>query len=108
MHSVDQEYMKNNILRVESREFSIRNRISEELARSELEAMDRDAQFAFLYQDQQLKIAVRENQRQAREAVSQAVQESSESYDVLMMQEFQGVQTHMKDDWKNMIGGWHK
>ena len=36
-------------------------------------------------------MAVREYQQQARDAVGQAVQESSESYKVMMMQEIQGI-----------------
>ena len=60
---------------MESRELSNRNSISEELARCELEAMERDAR--------------PRNQRQARDAVNQAVQESSASYGVLMTQEVQ-------------------
>ena len=54
--------------------------------------MERDARFALFYQDQQFKIAVREHQRQAREAVNQALRESSDNYEVMMMQEFQGIQ----------------
>ena len=65
---------------------------SEELARSELDAMERDARHALFCQHHQFQIAVREYQRQARDAVNQAVQESSESYQVLMMQVIQGVQ----------------
>ena len=45
------------LLRVESQEFSIRTRISEEAARSELESLERDARFALFYQDQQFRIA---------------------------------------------------
>ena len=71
---------------------SITNKISEKMARSEFEAMERDARYALFYQDQQFKIAVRRFQRQARDAVNQAVRESSENYVVMMMQEFQGNQ----------------
>ena len=35
-----------------SQELSIINRISEDVARSELEAMERDVRYAFFYQDQ--------------------------------------------------------
>ena len=62
------------------------------MARSELAARERDARLALLYQDQSFKIAVRENQRQARESVNHAVRESSETNEVTMMQEFQSVQ----------------
>ena len=61
------------LLRVDSQELRIRNRISEDTARSELEAMERDGRYALFYQDQQFKIAVREYQRQARDAVNLAV-----------------------------------
>ena len=61
-------------------------------ARSELEAMEKDARYALFYRDHQFQIAVREDQRQTRDVVSQTVQESPESYEVLMMQESQGVQ----------------
>ena len=67
---------------MESHETSIRNIISEETACSELEAM----------QDQQFRIAVHEHQRQAREAMNQAVRESSENYEVMMTHEFQCIQ----------------
>ena len=77
---------ENMILRMESQDI-----ISVEMARSELEPLERDARYALSYQDQPLKIAVREYERQARDAVSQAVRESSESYEVMMMQEIQGV-----------------
>ena len=76
----------------ESLELSIRNRISEELTRSELGAMERDARLALFYQDQQNRIAVHEHHRQARGAVNQAVRESSENYKVVMMQKFPGIQ----------------
>ena len=62
----------------------------EALARSELEAKERDARHELFYENHQLQIAVREYSRQARDAVSQVVQESSESYEVMMMQEIQG------------------
>ena len=55
---------------LESQESSIKNTISEEMARSELEAMERDVMIS------NSKIAVREYQRQARDAVNQAVRQS--------------------------------
>ena len=45
-----------------------------------------------IYQDQQFKIAVREHQRQGTEAVTQAVRQSSDNDEDLMMQEFQSIQ----------------
>ena len=75
----------NITLRMESQELSIRNRISEDMARSELEVMERDARCALFFQDQQFKIAVRQYQRQLRDAVNQAVRESSENYEVMMI-----------------------
>ena len=93
----------NIIWRVESQELSTRNRISEEVARSELQAMEEDTRNACFHQDQPFRIAVREYQRQARGAVNHAVQASSESYEVLMMQKVQGV-----DEWKKMKEEWHK
>ena len=80
------------MLRMESQELGIRKRISEEVARSELETMERDARFALFCCNQKFKIAVWEHQRQAREAVSQAVQESFNSYDVVIMLDIQGLQ----------------
>ena len=59
---------------------------------AQLEAMERNARLAPFYQDQLFEIAVREHQRQAREAVDQALSEPSEHYEVMMMQEIQGVQ----------------
>ena len=38
------------------------------------------------------KSQCREYQRQARDAVNQAVRESSENYEVMMMLEFQGIE----------------
>ena len=62
------------------------------MARSERETMERDARFALFHNDQKFKIAVWEHQRQAREAANQAVRESSENCDVVMMLEIQGTQ----------------
>ena len=53
--------------------------------------MKKYARYALFYQSHLVKIAV-ENDRQARDAVNQAVQESSESDDVPMMQNIQGFQ----------------
>ena len=77
---------------MESQNSRTRRRISEELARSEIEAMERDARDALFYQNNQFHIVVREYQRQARDAVSQAVQESSESYEVMRTEEIQSIQ----------------
>ena len=74
---------ENIILRAESQELSIRNRISEEMAHSEVEALERDVRHTFLYQDPQFKLAVREYPRQARDAVNQAVGESPENYEIM-------------------------
>ena len=49
---------ENVILRMESQELSTRKRMSEHVARSELEAMDRDARCALLNQNHQFQIAV--------------------------------------------------
>ena len=86
---------ENVTLRMESQESSTRKRISEELVRSALEAMERDARHASLNQNHQFQTAVREYQRQARDAVSHAVRESSESCEVMIMQEIQGVQNRL-------------
>ena len=58
-HCMDQEDMKTFLRKEFSGLFSVRNIFSEELARSELEAMERDARFAVFYQDQQSKVAAR-------------------------------------------------
>ena len=42
----------NIIFRMASQYLSIRNRISEDVARSELEAMERDDRYSFFFQDQ--------------------------------------------------------
>ena len=62
------------------------------MARSEIEAMERDALYALFFEYKQFKIADREYQRQARDAVNQAESESSENYKEMMMQQLQGVQ----------------
>ena len=54
--------------------------------------MERDVCYAFFFQDQHFKIAGREYQREARDAVNQAVRESLENYEVTVMQEFQSIQ----------------
>ena len=64
-----------------------RSAFSDALARSELVAMERDARHAFFCQTHDF-LNCRENQRRARMAVNQAVQETSECYEVLMMTEF--------------------
>ena len=74
---------ENISLTMESQELSIRRIMSEEVAGSELEQMERDHEF---------QIAVREYQRRAIDAFSQAVHQLSESYEAMMMQEFQGIQ----------------
>ena len=74
---------ENITLKMESRVLSIRNRISEDVARSELEATERDARCALFYQYQQFKIAVREYQK---------IGERYENYEVMTVQEFQGIQ----------------
>ena len=48
---------------------------------AQLEAMERNARLALFYQDQLFEIAVCEHQRQAREAVDQALSEPQGSYD---------------------------
>ena len=53
--------------------------------------MEKYARYALLHQDQRFKIAVREYQRPARDAVNQA-ERSSENNEGTMFQEVQGVQ----------------
>ena len=77
---------------MESQEPSIRNRISEDVARSELQAMERDPLHALLNQDQKFKIVVGEYQRHARDVVNQFVKESSDKSEVTMMQAFRSIQ----------------
>ena len=59
---------------------------------AQLEAIERNARLAPFYQDQLFEIAVREHQRQAREAVNQALSEPSGHHEVMMMQEFRCIQ----------------
>ena len=59
---------------------------------AQLEAMERNARLAPFYQDQLFEIAVREHQRQAREAVTQALSEPAGHCEVMMMQEFRCIQ----------------
>ena len=107
---------ENMILGMESQELSIRSRISEEMARSELEAMERDARCAFFYRDQQFEIAVRGYQRQARDAVCQATTESSDNYEIMMMQEFSRCSESiwrilwkkMKEEWRTCSASKHE
>ena len=54
-HGMDREDVKNITLSMDSQEFSIRNRISEELTRSDLGSMERDGRFALLNQGQNSK-----------------------------------------------------
>ena len=85
-------------LRMEVRELNTRNRMSEEMARSEHEAMEKDARCALFHQKKHFQSAVREYQRQATDAANRAVQESSESCEVLMIQEIQGVQNRYEGE----------
>ena len=57
------------LLRMEAQELRGWQRISEEIARSELESMEREARRSFFYQAHQLR-------RQGREALSRAARES--------------------------------
>ena len=87
----------------------IRNRISEDVARSELEAMERDARYALFCQDQWFKIALWDYQRQARDAVNHAVRESSGNYEVTMIcQKFKVFNIDTKGEWKKMKEERHK
>ena len=76
-----------------SERLSIGNRISEYVARSELEAMERDARFSFFYQrlGNSESQSVKTKDRQ-EEAVNQALRESSANFEVVVMQEFQSLQ----------------
>ena len=67
-----------NIFLMESQELTTKNKISGELARSDLDAMEKDARHAMFSHNHLFKIAVREFWRQARDAVHQALKESSE------------------------------
>ena len=58
--------------RMESQELSTRNINSAEMTRNELEALEKDARYALFHQKKQFQIAVREYQRQPRDAVNQA------------------------------------
>ena len=70
---------ENVILRIETREFCTNNRISEEAVLNEIGAMQRDARSTLFLQSQRFQSAIRELQSRAREAVNQAVHESSEN-----------------------------
>ena len=83
---------ENIILRMESQELRIRNSISEETAHSEFKAMERNARYVLFYQDQQFKMQSHKHPRQVRDTVNQAVRESSEKFEIMMLQEFQGCQ----------------
>ena len=54
--------------------------------------MERDDRYALFYQNHLFQIKVREFRRDARDAVSQAVQESSKNFEVQMTQEILGGQ----------------
>ena len=97
---------ENIVLRMESQELSIRNRIFEEMARSQLEAMERETHVdRYSFKISNSKIAVREYQRQARDAVNQAVRESSEKCEIVMMQEFS---RYSKSIWRTNGSKWKK
>ena len=76
------------LLRMEAQEIAERHKISEEMARAELESMQREARHAFFRQNHQFQ----EHQRHAREAFCRAVRESSENYEFMMVQELQSLQ----------------
>ena len=63
---------ENSILRMNLRSKAPETESLIHIARSELEAMGKYARYALLHQDQRFKIAVREYQRPARDAVNQA------------------------------------
>ena len=54
MHCMKQEDMKRLPGEYKLQELSTRNIISEELARSDLEAMEKDARYALFYQNQEM------------------------------------------------------
>ena len=90
----------NFALRMESQGLSIRKN-AKAMARSELEATERDARCALFFQDQLFKIAVRGYQILARDAVNQAVTESAEIYGVVM-QSLKLFRVDMRNEWKIM------
>ena len=58
--------------RLEAQELSCSHRILEEVARNELEAMEREARHALFYQDHHFRFPVEEHQRSIREALCSA------------------------------------
>ena len=76
---------------MDAQQFKTKNRVSEELARNYLEAVERDARSVLFRQNQTCQIAAREYQIRARDTVNQAVQESSQRYEVMMLEELQAV-----------------
>ena len=78
-------------LRTDSQEVSTRNRMSEDNA-----SKSKPSKKTLITQSSikvnNSKVTVREYQRQARDAVNQIVQEPSDRYEVLMMQEIPSVQ----------------
>ena len=83
------------------RDSSTRNRISEEMARSELEAMEKNSSFRVIcWQNQQFQIAVREYQRQARDAFR-----NFWSSDDARKSKCQN--SKWRTNWRNMKEEWH-
>ena len=99
---------ENITLSMESQELRIRNRNSEEMARIELEAMERDARCAYSIQINNFKIAVRENQRQkrCRQSGCERIFRQLRNYDDAKNFKVFGID--MKDEWKKMKGERHR
>ena len=79
------------IWRIEGQEVCFGDRICGEMARSEIESLEK-GRHALCHKNHQLRDAVEDHQRQAREALSQAVRESSENCESMMVQEIQNLQ----------------
>ena len=83
------EECENLVFSIQTQELGVQKRISEETARNELKAMERDARYAISHQNLQSQLAVRECQRRARDAVDQ---ESSDNYESMVEQGVQMIQ----------------
>ena len=78
--------------KIEVNELRRASRITRRVAHTEKSAMEQNTRLALFHQNEQFQLAVREHQRRARDAVSQAVLDSSDRLEVTLSLELRQAQ----------------
>ena len=86
--------MKNDLQSIGVNELSRRSRKTHRRAQDEVSAMEQSSRLASVHQGQQFQHAVREHQRLARGAVSQAILDSPARFETSLSLELKQAQFH--------------